>query len=99
MYKKITLNVVLLLATFFAPLYFLYSFQSDLIKMELIKIPMLLIMFLGAILLTYLNNKYRREILNNKWLWLVFMIIGVMGLCYSVFVLFLLFLFRNCCGF
>ena len=54
-------------------------------------------LFSGAILLIYLNNKYRKQAKNYKWIWIIFEIIGFLGLCYSGFVLFVLFGLRNCC--
>ena len=99
MNKKIILNVVLLFTTYVVPVYFLYSFQKDIIKMEKIQIPTLLVLFIGSALLIYLNNTYRRKALDHKLLWIIFIVIGIAGLCYSSFILLVLFLLRNCCGF
>lgn len=96
MIKKITFNVALLIFTLFLPLYFLYLQKevSFLVGTMWFGLP-----FLGSALMTFLNNKYRKQDLHHRWLWIIFMIIGVLGLCYSGFVLFVLFLYRNCCGF
>ncbi len=99
MYKKIALNIILLLTTYITPLYILYTSQDSILKMEKIQIPMLVLLFIGSLLITYLNNKYRRSVQNYKWLWVLFEIIGVIGLLYSGSILLLLYAFRNCCGF
>ncbi len=96
---KIILNVILLIGGCFTPLYILYHYQNKTLEMESIQYPALIILFIGSVLLTYLNNKYRKQSGNRKWLWLVLEVIGILGLGYSVFVLFLLFLYSDCCGF
>lgn len=95
MIKKIVLNIVLLVGGCFFPWYVLYRFQNDTIKMEHIQVPMLLILFTVSILLTYLNNQYRKQVTAYKWLWFVFIIVGIIGLFYSGFILFLIFSFRH----
>ena len=92
MNSKIILNLVLLIVTYFLPLYFLYLQQEVDIFIGVIGFSFL---FFGAVFLTYINNKYRKQAVNHKWLWLVFMVIGILGLCYSGFILFLLFLYSN----
>lgn len=99
MLKKIFVNVVLLFTTYVVPLYLLYTFQDSAIKIGKIQTPALSVLFFGSVLLTYLNNKYRKQAQNHKWLWVIFQIIGVLGLCFSAVILFILFLYRNCCGF
>lgn len=98
MYKKIVLNIVLLSMFCVLPFYLLYISQDSTIKMEKVQIPMLLILFLGSLALTYINNKHRKGH-SKKMLWIIFEILGIIGLCYSSFILILLYLFRNCCGF
>ena len=94
--KKIILNVFLVVVSYFLPLYMLYIQQEVTITTESIGlIPMLIC----SIVIIYLNDKYRRQAQNSKWQWVVFEIIGVVGLLYSAFVLFILFGLRNCCGF
>ncbi|MDO8659517.1 MAG: hypothetical protein Q7K54_02850 [Candidatus Parcubacteria bacterium] len=99
MTKKIVLNIVLLFTTCIAPYFYLYISQEDSIKMESIQTPTLMILFIGSALLTYLNNKYRKHVLSYKLLWIVFEAIGILGLIYSIFVLYLLFVFRHGIGF
>ena len=99
MIKKIVLNIVLLLTTYVVPLYLLYTFQDSAIRIGKIQIPALLVLFFGSVLLTYLTNKHRKQAVKHKWLWIIFEIIGVVGVCYSGFILSLLFLLRHCCGF
>jgi len=99
MSKKIILNIVFLLTTCVVPLYLLYTFQDSAIKIGKIQTPALLVFFLGSALLTYLNNKYRKQEKKYKWLWIIFEIIGILGLCYSGFIFLLLLLYKDCCGF
>lgn len=99
MIKKIVLNIVLLFAAYVVPLYLLYAFQDNAIKIDKIQIPALLVLFIGSVLLTYLNYQHRKQAVKHKWLWVIFAVIGILGLCYSGFVLSLLFLFKDCCGF
>ena len=97
--KKNILNIILLAGTYLVPLYLLYNAQKDIRVMEKTQVPLLIILFLGSVLLTYLNHKNRKKALIRKWWWLIFEIIGIIGLLYSGIILLILFLFRNCCGF
>ena len=99
MIKRFALNLILICATFVLPWYFLYQNQKDILKMKSIQVPILTIIFLGAGVLTILNHKYRKQALENKWIWLVFELIGIAGLCYSGFILWLLYSFRHGIGF
>ncbi len=94
MIKKINLNIFLILSTYILPTYFLYTQQEVNTAIESIR---LIALFIGAILLIYLNNRFRKQDSSHKWLWIFFEIIGILGLIYSGFVLFLLFELRNCC--
>jgi hypothetical protein len=99
MVKKFVLNIVLLIGACLTPWYLLYIFQGDTVKMEQIQVPLLFIIFIGSSLLIYLNNKYRKQDTQYKWSWLFFIVVGIVGLLYSGFVLFLILSLRNCCGF
>lgn len=67
--------------------------------MEHIQVPLLFVIFIGSSLLIYLNYKNKKKSLGHKFSWLIFIVIGIIGLLYSGFVLSLLFALRNCCGF
>ncbi len=97
--KKIIINLFLVGITYFFPWISLYNSQDDTIKMESIQVPLLLILFIGAGLLTYLNHKNQKQAISNKWLWISFEIIGIIGLLYSGVILWLLFVFRHGIGF
>lgn len=99
MIKKIVFNIVLLFSTYVVPLFIFNRYQDDYRNIDLRQNTVFIVLFIGAILLIYLNNKYRKQDSDHKWLWIIFAIIGILGLCYSGFILALLFLFRNCCGF
>lgn len=77
------------------PLYILHQYQNDWRNIYIIQNYVLSVIFIGSIFLIYLNNKYRIKVLIYRWLWVVFMIIGMIGLCYSGFILFLIYSTRN----
>ncbi|KKQ02893.1 MAG: hypothetical protein US12_C0024G0001 [Parcubacteria group bacterium GW2011_GWA2_36_24] len=95
MNKKIILNIILLFAIYIMPLYILHQYQNDWRNIYIIQNYVLSVIFIGSIFLIYLNNKYRIKVLIYRWLWVVFMIIGMIGLCYSGFILFLIYSTRN----
>ena len=95
MSKKIIFNFALVLVVGVIPYYVLYVSQDNIITMEKIQAPLLAILFLGSAFLIYLNNKYRKQDLRHKWLWIFFMIVGILGLGYSGFVLYILFATNN----
>lgn len=95
MAKKIFVNIILLFTTYVVPLYIFRYYQDEYRNVNLRQYTVFTVLFFGSILVTYLNNKYRKLDVKNKWLWILFELIGIVGLCYSVFVLFLLFSLRN----
>lgn len=94
-FKKIIVNILLLCLACFLPLYILHSYNYDSRIIESIQVRILIIVFIGAGLLFYLNHKYRKQALTKKWIWLIFEIVGIVGLCYSGFILWLIFVFRH----
>ncbi len=99
MVKKIFLNIFLLLTVYVLPFYLLYHYQDSGIKVGKGQVPLLVVLLFGSFLLIYLHNEHGKQSAKPKWLWIFFEIIGILGLCYSAFVLALLFVFRDCCGF
>lgn len=99
MFKKILLNFVLFGTVYVVPLYLFNLYQNDYRFIDFRQNAIFLVLFFGSAFLIYLNNKYRKQEIKYKWIWLIFEIVGLLGLCYSGFVLALLFAFRNCCGF
>ena len=99
--KRNSVNILVILLGFFLPLSLFYKAQYDVNLVQSIQVPVHLILFAGSFLLTYINQKNRKQSPKGKWKWwwLTFEIIGVLGLCYSSFILTLLYLFRHGVGF
>lgn len=97
--KKITLNILILIATYFVPLYIFHKFQNDYRDVDLRQYSVHIVLFIGGILLTYLNHKFRKQAVEKKWIWTIFEIIGVAGVLYSGAILLILFSFRHGIGF
>ena len=95
MLKKISLNVILLITTYLIPYSLLSFYQTDTLKMQSIQTYLLAIIFIGAAVLFYLNHKFRRQALNKKWVWVIFEILGIVGVIFSSGILFLIYSFRN----
>jgi hypothetical protein len=94
MVKKISINLVLLLTYFVSWVFFWKSnttTTSQWFGMTII--------FLISSILIYLNNKFRKEEKEHKWIWLFFMLSGITVLSYSSVILCLLFAFRHGVGF
>ena len=95
MLKKISLNVILLITTYLIPYSLLSFYQTDTLKMQSIQTYLLAIIFIGAAVHFYLNHKFRRQALNKKWVWVIFEILGIVGVIFSSGILFLIYSFRN----
>ena len=93
--KKNVLNTVLVVLAYVAPLYFLYSYQDEIIQMKKIQVPLLAILFFGSIILSYIN--WKKE--EPSWTHWFFKILGILGFLYSGAILLLLYSFRNGIGF
>lgn len=77
----------------------LFRYYSDNRHIELIQKYSFLILLSGGILLFVINYKYRKIISKIKVWLLLFQIIGVIAVLYSLVALFLIFSFRNGIGF
>lgn len=97
--KKIITNFALLVGTYIVPLYVFRQNQDNYSNIETIQKTVFLVLFLGAILLTYLNHKNRKSSEHLKWFWIGFEAIGILGIIYSAVILYLLFAFRHGIGF
>ena len=60
--KKIVTNFVLLVGTYIVPLYVFRQNQDNYPDIEIIQKTVFLVLFFGAILLTYLNHKNRKSL-------------------------------------
>lgn len=92
--KKQNLSLVLIFFTYLLPIYFLYSNKENSISQN-VQIILLIMFFAGSILVSCLN--WKKE--GSKTWNLVFKYLGIAGFLYSGYVLVMLYLFRNCCGF
>lgn len=95
MYKKIFFNLFLLIVVYIIPLYVFHQYQNDWRNIYVIQNCVLSIIFLGSVFIIYLNFRYIRQALSYKWLWIIFEVVGIIGLGYSAFILFLIFSLRN----
>jgi len=89
------MSIALLILTFAIPLYIFNQHQNDSASIYQIQKIVFLALLCGSIMLTYINNKTRIQIKKFTWLWITFEVIGVLGIIYSGFVLYLIFALRN----
>jgi len=97
--KNLTVSIVLFVLTYAIPLYVFQQYQNDNINIDLIQKIVFTVLLCGSILLTYINNRNRMQIQNSKWLWIIFEVLGIMGIIYSLIILWLIFAFRHGIGF
>ena len=97
--KNLIINIALLLLTGVVPLYIFVQYQNNYINIDLIQKGAFTVVLCGSILLAYLNNKNRMQLQSLKWLWILFEVLGVMGIIYSLTILGLIFMFRRGIGF
>ena len=93
--KNLTINLVLLILTFVIPLYIFQQYQNDSIRIELIQKIVFTVLLCGSILLAFINNRNRIQTQNLKWLWIIFEVIGILGIVYSLVVFYLIFALQN----
>ena len=97
-YKKIILNIVLLVALYILPLYLQSIIHGYISDVGLIEILTWVVPVIGSLIIIYINYKYIKQESNCKWLWQIFEIIGIIGLLYFGFGLFSQIVFIRCCG-
>lgn len=97
--NRILINVLLCVFTYLIPIYVFIQHKDDYKNINFIQIVTFATLFLGASILIYINRKNRIQIQKLRWVWQIFQFIGILGFCYSLVILFTLFLLRNCCGF
>ena len=95
MKKLLVTNIFILLLTYVLPLWLFRLYQDDYQNVYLVQESAVTVLFLGAISLTYINNKNRLKIFKLKWLWIVFEFLGIVGIIYSGVILYIFFAFRN----
>ncbi|MES2315132.1 MAG: hypothetical protein V4486_00125 [Patescibacteria group bacterium] len=96
MTKKITFNIAVIVVTYFLPIFVL----NKQIEVSIgAATTGSIFMFGGAFLLIFFDNQYRKQDATHKWTWIFFETIGVLGLLYSIFSLFILMSFRHGIGF
>ena len=91
----LTINFVLILLTGAIPLYVFHLYQNDSIHIQLIQKIVFAVLLCGSILLAIVNNKNRIQIKSSKWLWLIFEVLGILGIVYSLVVFYLIFALQN----
>lgn len=96
--KNLGINILLVLLTYVLPLYVFQKYQDDYAHIDIIQKVVFAILLCGSILLTYLNNKNRIQIQTSKWLWIVFEILSIFGIIYSLIVLWLILSFSHGIG-
>ena len=95
MKKLLVTNIFILLLTYVLPLWLFRLYQDDYQNVYLVQESAVTVLFLGAISLTYINNKNRLKIFKLKWLWIAFEVLGIVGIIYSGAILYIFFAFRN----
>lgn len=97
--KKNLINLIILIITGLIPLKIFDYYQGDSRYLDKVQVPVFVFMIFGSILLTYLNHLNQKQAQKNRWWWIIFEVIGIVGFLYSGLILTMLFLFKDCCGF
>lgn len=96
--QRMGANLALVVIAYIIPLYVFNKNQNNYVGVQAIQWGVFVVLFLGAALLTYLNIKNIKTLDRLKWFWGLFIIIGVLGLIYAGFALYLLYSFSNGIG-
>ena len=97
--QRIIINCILVIGTYLVPLYIFNRNQDNYSSIATIQWIVFFVLLLGAIALTYLNHKNKSLEKGLYWVWLLFELLGILGMVYSAVILYLLFAFRNGIGF
>ncbi len=97
--KNIFLNLSIFILTYVIPLSIYKYYESDYRQIGPIQNYLFSTILLGSIVLIYLNHIKIKKTENLKWFYLLFKIVGIIGLIYSSIILYLIFSFRHGIGF
>lgn len=97
--KNSIINILIVLFAWVIPMYALRWYQDNYIDVEAIQRFVVLVVLFGSALLIYKNYKTWKKAESLKWLWVVFVVLGMLGAIYSLGILYLLFAFRHGIGF
>ena len=86
--KKFFLNFLILVSTYVIPLFYLYLQKEVSVSVGFKWCGFL---FFGSILLIYLNYSFYKHVGVLKWIFILFMLIGISGFLYSSFILFMIY--------
>jgi len=92
--QRITISGIIIVGTYIVPLYVFNQNQNNYSNIEMIQRIVFSVLFLGSIILIFLNHKNRLAVKELRWLWILLETIGILGAIYSGFILYLLFAFR-----
>ncbi len=93
--QKIWLNIILVVGTYVVPLYIFNQSQDNSLQLEKIQVGIFITLFFGGIALTYLNYRNIITEKSSRWIWLVFEAVGILGVLYSAFALYIIYGFSH----
>jgi uncharacterized membrane protein len=97
--QRIWLNLFLILIGYVGPIIALRANSNNYQNIYVIQLIVLLVILAMGIFLTYINNKNRKKYIEARGYFIIFEIAGVLGIMYSVLLLYLIFAFRQGIGF
>lgn len=93
--QKIAINIVIIIIGYITPILIIRAGTGDFRKIYTVQfIGFLAILVTGGII-SYLNERNRKLYTENKILFIIFEILGALGVLYALSVLYLIFAFRN----
>jgi len=93
--QKFWLNLLLILIGYIVPIIVLRANSNNYQNIYTIQLTALLIILAMGIFITYINNKNRKKYIEAKVLFIIFEIVGILGILYSMLLLYLIFAFRH----
>ncbi len=91
MFKKFSVNLSVIMVTYLIPLFILYTTQNDYKNIYPRQNLMFSILLGGSLILSYLNYNYFRNNNSYRWLYIIFLFLGILGLIFSAFALFMIY--------
>jgi hypothetical protein len=96
--KILGFNIIIVFLCYLLP-YYLLNGEVGFRNQEIVQWGSFLTILIGSIILTFINNKFIKEFFNERLLFIIFKLIGIIGIIYSVGVIFILFYYRDGIGF
>jgi hypothetical protein len=93
--QEVIMNVLAIIIGYILPIVVLRGSVNNIDHVYAIQLVVLFIILVTGLFLIYRNNKNRRKYVDEKIWFIIFEVLGILGIFYTLIPFYLIFAFRN----